>query len=197
LTPSLKINPSQSRACLTCGLFLNQLPIKENKASADVFWVGLSAVKLDKEDPSIPLSKATKTGSLIHDIEKECQEDLVFYKTNAVKCLPLKSSKIRYPSRLEMQECYPNLELELEVLSPRIVFLLGKQVSDFILSQHGIKIPGLNTEFSYEPISIGETLYVPIHHPSYILVYKRKKVSEYISAISKLINRSFAQKRVA
>tara|TARA_A100000171_G_scaffold35638_3_gene34217 strand:- start:14040 stop:14570 length:531 start_codon:yes stop_codon:yes gene_type:complete len=176
---------------------LNQLPIKENKASADVFWVGLSAVKLDEKVHNLPLSQSTKSGGLIFDIEMDCRKDLVFYKTNAVKCLPLKSTKIRYPSRSEMQDCYPNLELEIEVLSPKIVFLLGKQVSDFILSQHGKKISGLSKEFIYEPIEIGQTLYVPVHHPSYILVYKRKKIDQYIRAISNLINQSTALEKVA
>ena len=32
------------------------------------------------------------------------------------------------------------------------------------------------------------TYYVPIHHPSYIYVYKRKRMDEYIEGIERIIN---------
>ena len=194
MTQSLKITPESNRACLSCGLFLNQLPLKDNKAHADIFWVGLSAVKLEQGSTEGPLAKSTRTGELISKIERTCPDE-VFYKTNMVKCLPLKENdKIRYPSKSEMQDCYPNLELELEILKPQIVFLLGKQVSEFVLAQFGLKIQGLSSEMDYGTFHIDNTLFVPIHHPSYILVYRRKKIQKYIDALSSMIAKEFRVK---
>jgi uracil-DNA glycosylase len=85
-----------------------------------------------------------------------------------VKCLPLKEGKIRYPSKAEMEDCIPNLITELNHFKPRVVFLLGKQVSDFVLKG---KEGSLDSQI------------ISIHHPSYILVYKRKQVEYYLSEI--------------
>ncbi len=97
-----------------------------------------------------------------------------------------------------MKDCYPNLELELEVLNPKIVFLLGKQVSDFVLSQNGFRVANFDPDFDYLPQLIGDTVFIPIHHPSYILVYKRKWVDKYVRSICRLISKELVfNKKVA
>ena len=184
-----KINPIKSRLCKSCKLYINQFPLTENKAKADVFWVGLSAVQVNDDDEyQIPLSPSTRSGKLIEDIEKQCNGAATFLKTNLVKCLPLNENKIRYPEKLEMDKCYPNLTNELEKYSPKIVFLLGRQVSIFTLKKYGFQLPTLGLSFKYEGFEVNGTIFIPIHHPSYILVYKRKFVENYISGIQVIVD---------
>ena len=73
----------------------------------------------------MPLSPFTKTGTLISQIEEPFRNDIPFYKTNVVKCLPLMNDKIRYPLKHEMEKCYPNLVDEIAILNPSVIFLLG------------------------------------------------------------------------
>ena len=183
-----QINPTKSRQCRSCKLYLNQFPLSDIKNKADVFWVGLSAVQVNDDDEyQIPLSPSTRSGKLIGDIENTCNNDVTFLKTNLVKCLPLNEKKIRYPEKLEMDKCYPNLTNELEVYNPKIVFLLGRQVAAFVLKKYGFTLKGFGLNFEYQSFEEDNTLFIPVHHPSYILVYKRKFIQEYIYAISSII----------
>lgn len=154
---------------------------------ADVFWVGLSAVQFGENDEHMPLSSATRSGALIELAEQTLKNELTFYRTNIVKCLPLNMGKIRYPIEQEMSKCFPNFQEELQSLKPSIVFLLGKQVATFVLKQYGIKTVAFDENFNFEPIMIENTWFVPVQHPSYILVYKRKFIEQYVSSLERTI----------
>lgn len=193
-----EIQPNNSEHCKACGLYLNQLPISDKKRKVDVFWVGLSAVQIDESDEmKIPLAPTTRSGKLIQALEQACFDDTKFYKTNLVKCLPLNENKIRYPELLEMNKCYPNLINELNILNPKIVFLLGKQVAKFVLKKYKISVGGYGDNFQYETYLVNNVLYVPIHHPSYILVYKRKSISDYVDSIKNIIENTLISEQKA
>ena len=172
-------------SCKSCDLCKNQTPLVQKCTKADVFWVGLSAVKISNSQ-DIPLSPNTNTGKLIHSIEF-FHPNKPFYKTNLVKCLPLSNDKIRYPSSKEMACCITHLKDEIQLLKPKIIFLLGKQVSTFVMREFGVMEFTLNEDFEYSYYTIGNTMFVPIHHPSFILVYKRKRLQEYIQGVEKMI----------
>lgn len=176
--------------CKACGLYLNQLPAWDEEKTSNVFWVGLSAVQFADDQDRIPLSPSTKSGSLIKDIEEPYKEEISFYKTNIVKCLPLSNDKIRYPSKQEMEKCYPNLEAEIEILKPSLIFLLGKQTGTFLLERFSRKLLSLDDDFHYDSFLINGITYIPIHHPSYILVYKRRNVKDYIRSIQSIFEMS-------
>ncbi|WP_276372938.1 uracil-DNA glycosylase family protein [Chryseolinea sp. H1M3-3] len=175
---------------------MNQLPAVDQQKKASVFWVGLSAVAFNDEDEKIPLSPSTRSGALVAEIENPFHSSLSFYKTNVVKCLPLKKDKIRYPAQHEMEKCYPNLEAETKQLKPKVVFLLGKQVATFVLSKLNLTEYELDENFNYEVFLIDGVCYVPIHHPSFVLVYKRKAMDVYISQIRSLIRKKCVRKTV-
>jgi uracil-DNA glycosylase len=175
------------KACRSCGLDIYQGPALDRAKKADVFWVGLSAVSFDDGEERLPLSPLTASGSLIHEVEAPLREQLSFYKTNIVKCAPLKGDKLRYPLGHEMEKCFPNFEWELKFLQPRIVFLLGRQVADFVLKKFDLPKSSFNENFCYQPLEIDNTLFVPVHHPSYILVYKRKQLESYINGLRLMI----------
>ena len=88
-------------------------------------WVGLSAKKVEDVNKNYTQENNTSSGKLIEEIEKK-RDDLTFYKTNLVKCLPLNEErKLRYPTENEMEMCIKNLLMEIRELKPRVVFLLG------------------------------------------------------------------------
>ncbi len=184
-----KVKPCR-KVCKTCGLYLNQLPVLDYLKHSHIFWVGLSAVQFEKGIEHLPLSPTTRTGALISSIEEPLNEEISFYKTNLVKCVPLKDDgKIRYPIEHEMEKCFPNFQFELDALNPSVVFLLGKQVATFVMKKKGIKEFELPDDFNYKSYEINNVSFVPIHHPSYILVYKRKLLKTYIKNIQKICNK--------
>ena len=138
-------------------------------------WVGLSSKKSINVKEDIPLNSNTNTGKIIELIENKLP-NFSFYKTNIVKCLPLdKNKKLRYPTIEEMSKCIPNLLYEIETINPKIIFLLGKKTYNFFityLKQNNIKI---NSNYFY------------IEHPSYIYIYKRKYIDEYIFKVINII----------
>ena len=181
-----KVKPCR-KVCKACGLYLNQLPVLDFLKHSHIFWVGLSAVQFDEGIEHLPLSPTTRTGALISSIEEPLKQEMSFYKTNLVKCVPLKDDgKIRYPIEHEMEKCFPNFQFELDALNPSVVFLLGKQVATFVMKKHGVKEFELPDNFKYKAYEINGVSFVPIHHPSYILVYKRKLLKTYIKNIQKI-----------
>lgn len=172
--------------CEKCGLCNNQKPLLEGYIrDCQIFWVGLSAKKITDED-DIPLSPNTKSGLLIKSIEDRC-DNVITYKTNLVKCLPLNDDeKLRYPNRKEVDACFENLLVEIKTLSPKIVFLLGEKVYSSVERHLNITFEKWEN-FEYKYIEHDGVYYVPIQHPSYISVYKRRYTEEYIEGIEKVI----------
>lgn len=162
--------------CRQCNLCKNQKPLLEKIKQSDIMWVGLSAKKVSDINTSIPLQDDTNSGKIIKQIE-ESLPNYTFYKTNLTKCLPLDNqNKIRYPKKEEMGKCMPNLLLEINIVKPKVIFLLGKKIYDFItkyIDQNKIKI---DAKIYY------------LEHPSYIYIYKRKYINDYINKVQNIIN---------
>lgn len=156
--------------CRKCNLCYNQEPLLDKGFKCDVMWVGLSAKRVENVKKNIPLCNDTNSGMIIELIEKKLP-NLDFYKTNLVKCLPLdKDNKLRYPSDDEMNLCISNLLLEIEELDPKIIFVLGRKAYNFI-----------NKYFDKNKVDSSKLVY--IEHPSYIYVYKRKYIDNYVNKV--------------
>lgn len=176
----------QIRKCQKCGLCLNQKPLLDSEKECHVFWVGLSAKKM-ASDTEMPLSPETNTGMLIQKIEEICAE-IITYKTNLVKCLPLtEQHKLRYPNKKEIDCCFENLVSEIHTMSPQIVFLLGEKVYSSVGRHFNIQFDKWD-EFDYHYKEHEGIYFVPIHHPSYIYVYKRKMIDQYMRGIERIID---------
>ena len=177
----------QIRKCQKCSLCQNQKPLLDSEKKCHIFWVGLSAKKMESGS-AIPLSPETNSGMLIQKIEQMYAE-IVTYKTNLVKCLPLtEQQKLRYPNRKEIDCCFENLVSEIHTMSPRIVFLLGEKVYSTVGRHFKIQFDKWD-EFDYRYKEHDGIYFVPIHHPSYIYVYKRKSMNAYIKSVEKIIKR--------
>lgn len=174
------------KLCRDCELCKNQLPLLDDVKKSQVFWIGLSA-KISTTSNAKPLATDTISGGLLHEVEKKCK-NISTYKTNLVKCVPLdECGKIRYPSKTEISSCIKHISLEIETLSPKIIFMLGNHVIDSMSKHYATKFTKPKN-FDYHVYIHQNTSYIPIHHPSYIYVYKRKIMNDYIDALAKLIH---------
>ncbi len=173
------------KKCNKCGLCKYQAPLVDDSKTCQVFWVGLSAKKATCESEK-PLSPTTNSGKLICNIEERCAEVLT-YKTNLVKCVPLDDQeKLRYPNKKEIDICFPNLKEEISELKPRIVFLLGDKVTKAVSKHFKLTFESWDG-FDYKYTVYNEIFFIPIHHPSYVHVYKRKQMDDYIFNVKNLI----------
>lgn len=173
------------RNCRKCGLCENQTPLLDTERECEIFWVGLSAKKA-LSDHEVPLAPDTNTGRVIRKIEEECSA-FSAYRTNLVKCLPLsEDGKLRYPRTGEIDCCFGNLIDEIDAMRPHIVFLLGERVCHSVERHLRVRFSMWNG-FDYKYSTYGGVHFVPIQHPSYIYVYKRKKMEEYVSSVRRVI----------
>lgn len=160
--------------CNKCSISCNQKPLVENMKKSDIMFLGISAKMKETED-EIPLSENTNSGKLIKMIEERLLEEnnnLLCYRSNMVKCVPLnEEGKIRYPDNLEIENCIENLEYELNIVNPKVVVFLGRLVEKYLKK----KI----IELGYNVITI--------YHPSYIYMYRKKEIEKYVEESSKNI----------
>ncbi|MGL5349630.1 MAG: uracil-DNA glycosylase family protein [Cetobacterium sp.] len=172
--------------CRKCDLYENQEPLLEiEEKNTDIMFLGMSAVKIKKNGIKSPLAKDTRTGKMIKEIEELAGKEV--WKSNMTRCLPLdKKGKIRAPKKIELMACYENYRYEIKIKNPKIVVLLGAQVSGFILDRK-IVFPKLNDCFSYEYIEKDGIKYLAVHHPSYILKTKSNIRERYKDVIASLI----------
>ena len=160
--------------CNKCNISCNQKPLVDKLRKADIMFLGISAKMKETED-EMPLSENTNSGKLIKMIEERLLEEnnnVLCYRSNMVKCVPLdKEGKIRYPDSLEIENCIDNLVYELSIVKPKVVVFLGRLVEKYLKK----KI----IELGYNVITI--------YHPSYIYVYRKKEIEKYVEESSKNI----------
>ena len=142
-------------------------------------WLGLSA-KLKTSLFERPLDGATHSGKLV-DLVEEDSPELVFYRSNAMKCPPLESGKLRYPTRQELETCWPNTVAELEILKPRCLLVLGTIVAKHVERMTGVMLEKPTDTYRYKFSKWPEMniCVMWIHHPSFIQTYRRKAVSRF------------------
>lgn len=173
------------RNCELCGLNKNQNPLIDDNKVCRVFWVGLSA-KMASTEGERPLAPSTPSGHILSMIEEQC-ENIGMYRTNLVKCPPLDGNgKLRYPTDEEIIHCIPFLQDELNIFAPEIVFLLGNQVTKAVCRNFGISFEKYKG-FEYPIVQHRGMYFVQIHHPSYINVYRRKQLGEYVENLREII----------
>lgn len=150
-----------------------------------IVWVGLSA-KPGESGPLPALCPSTRSGALIEEVVQALPR-YQHVRTNLVPYAPLsEAGKLRYPTAAEMRECVPALRQTLDSMQDPIVVLLGRKVADQVLPAMGERFRGYSG-FEYSCSQVGERWVLPIHHPSYVSIYKRKHIPDYASGIAAAI----------
>lgn len=162
---------------MTTKNFIDNRPNLKKVIPSQVMFVWLS-YKLDKQWKLLEaFSDTTNSWKVISQLEESC-EGVSIYKTNLVQWVPLDEEwKIRYPNAKEKEKWLNNLLEEIEKIKPKIVYLFWKQVSDFVIKKLDVE---KKSDFEYTQWDI---TFVLAHHPSYMYIYKRKKLDNYIENI--------------
>ena len=154
-----------------------------------VYFVGLSAKPMCEH-----LAPETRTGNIIEQIIHDLPS-IEAVKTNLVKIPPIdQEGNLRYPNPNEMQSGWNELQDEMNQTFPNLLVTLGQQVSFFLRSQMGVQPakPQLPSDFSYESyLSQSQSNILSVHHPSFIYVYRRKDIENYVENVVLSILSSF------
>ena len=136
-----------------------------------VVFVGLSNKK-DKE----AFDETTNSGKIINEIIN--QLDYECFKLNLVPYAPTDEfGKLRYPTKEEIKKSLKNFKKEIEKIKPNCIVGLGNIVNN-----------ELKKITKYQKILICEK------HPSYIYVYKKAHLKQYITNLIDKINRKIGTK---
>jgi DNA polymerase len=108
-------------------------------------------------------------------------------RTNLVATAPLaENGKLRYPTASEMRDGLTGLISEIRSLRPTVVLLLGNKVAGVVLAHHRLEHQRFRG-FDYRLYPAAPSIFVPIHHPSYIAVYKRRQTQEFAIGVRSAI----------
>ncbi len=132
------------------------------------------------------LSPDTRTGNIIEQIIYHLPS-ISTVKTNLVKTPPIdRAGKLRYPNPNEMKQGWNELQHEINRTFPDILVTLGQQVSSFLRSQMGVQPakPHFPADYSYESYFMQSNSHIlSVHHPSFIYIYRRKDIENYIERV--------------
>jgi len=146
-----------------------------------VYFIGLSVKPMCDH-----LAPETRTGNIIEHIINKLPS-VKTIKTNLVKIAPIdQEGNLRYPNTTEMQLGWYELKNEINRTDPDLLVALGQQVSLFLRLQMGVQPakPQLPPDFSYEMyLSQCQSKILSIHHPSFIYVYRRKEIENYVENV--------------
>lgn len=169
--------------CRRCPLYKNQRPAQNEIQKSDVMVIGISAQRNTPNKTFTPLDELSTTGKFIANLEKDFPNK-TFYKTNLVKCAPISDqNKIRYPTNQESEKCFQHLEREIKAVNPKTIILLGRHVTTFLSKKFKLELKKYNST-RYKNMTI-----IPVDHPSYIMIYKRKQSEQYKNKIVNLLEK--------
>ena len=167
--------------CQLCPLHKNQPPTINKQNKSDIMLIGISSQKNTPTKTFTPLDPSTNSGKFISQLETALPNK-TFHKTNLIKCAPLNSqNKIRYPTNQEFEKCFPYLKQEIKKVNPKTIILLGRHVTTFLSKKLNLNLK------KYHPTKYNGTTILPIDHPSYIMIYKRKQLEQYRDKILNII----------
>ena len=75
-------------------------------------------------------------------------------------------------------------------VKPKVVILLGEKVCSAVEKKLDIKLKRWRG-FEYFATEYNDIWYLPVQHPSYIYVYKRKEAEKYVKKVAEAIGRIF------
>lgn len=131
-----------------------------------IIFLGLS----NKKD-LLPFDESTNSGKIINDIINKLDDKCL--KLNLVQYAPLdKNGKLRYPNKKEINNSIPIFLKTVKSFNPDLIIGFGNIVKDEIS-----KIDLLKNKIIFKK------------HPSYIFVYDRKNINNYINDIINDVNK--------
>jgi DNA polymerase len=197
---SLSFFDNSMNICQKCALLVlsrNLIVQGFGDPHAKLMFVGMAPGRNGADITGVPFTK-DPSGVLFQDClihtgfslesNPRCEHPQLkgVYVTNLVKCNP-KDAKgnNRTPSIEEIQNCSSHFEKELFDVNPKVVVLLGKVVTEYVLKKKISKFG----EIHNAPVSINNRIFLPFIHPSYVIrgAYNREQYIREMAGIKKYI----------
>lgn len=161
--PSLRRKIQDCQACGLCAARKQAVPgVGDENASWLFIGEGPGAEEDARGEPFV--GQAGKLlDAMLKAIDLERGQDV--YIANAVKCRPPGN---RTPEASEMAACWPYLKRQIELLSPKIIVLLGKAAVFAVLGEEGTLSGLRGKRLSYRDGDM-EIPVVVTYHPAYLL----------------------------
>ena len=182
--------------------------------NADIMFVGLAPGRLGAGYTGVPFTQDAsgclfQRGLINSGLSNEKDDDVIkpvlkdVYVTNLVKCNPYKKigrdNKInRDPNDDEINNCYPYLEHEIKSVNPKIVVMLGKIVTKYVLEKktdtrfkNNDKFLGFCEDHSDGFDGNDDIRYIPFIHPGFVVRGAYKKMGgrdKYLKDFSQIKN---------
>ena len=86
------------------------------------------------------------------------------------------------------QELLKEMFAEIGEVKPKVVILLGEKVCSAVEKKLNIKLKRWRG-FEYFATEHNGIWYLPVQHPSYIYVYKRKEAEKYVEKVAEAIEK--------
>ena len=157
---ALAENFNECQLCEELASTRNKIVFGSGNPNAEIFFIG-EAPGRDEDIQGLPF--VGRSGKLLLDIVQKGMElgrnDV--YIANILKCRPPQN---RNPKTIEKSNCTPILNLQIEIIKPKVIITLGMPASQYIT---GKKLPmgELRGKFhDYKGIPV-----MPTYHPSYLL----------------------------
>ena len=93
-----------------------------------------------------------------------------------------------------MQFLFKNLLAEIAEVKPKVVILLGEKVCSAVEKKLNIKLKRWRG-FEYFATEHNGIWYIPVQHPSYIYIYKRKEAEKYVEKVAEAIEKAVDEVR--
>lgn len=181
-----ELNQKMAKEC-RCSLkkqALNVVP-GEGSASADILFIGEAPGKKEDEQGKPFIGAAGKFLSEMLASIGLSREDI--YITNVVKYRPPEN---RDPLPDEVVDCWPWLEAQIRLITPKLIVPLGRHAMERFLK--GKKISEVHGQlFEIEMPNIGKRNFYTLYHPAAALYNgsMRKVLLEDFSRIPKLLKK--------
>ncbi len=160
----LKKIEDEIKKCKKCSLCLtrkNAVP-GEGKHNAKIMMIGEAPGKNEDEQGRPFVGKAGKfLDFALSTINLDRKE---IYITNVVKCRPPNN---RDPLPEEIKACSPYLDIQINLIQPRIICTLGRFATEYILPSYGFKakpISQIHGKIFYSPLAMVHI--IPLYHPA-------------------------------
>jgi DNA polymerase len=156
-----KLN-EQMLACSKCALRKNcsRVVFGQGNPEAKIIFIGEAPGK--KED-GLGIPFVGSTGRILNKMLAEInikREDV--YLTNICKCRPPEN---RDPLPEEIEQCWPWLEKQIKIISPKVIITLGRYaLNSFIKDAKISEVHGKLLEIILP--KIGKIKIFPLHHPA-------------------------------
>lgn len=177
--------------CTRCPLSQTRTNVVWCKGSAQASLMIIGEGPGEKEDlKGIPF--VGKAGELLDEaLQRAGLYPGHVYITNVVKCRPPNN---RNPAQKEMNECFPFLQQQLEVIQPQLIVALGKVASEYLLKRP-VKITRENGLLDFMEDGTAVLL---VYHPAYVLRNQHPKVKDaFFQAIQDARNIAYGSPEIA